>query len=109
MVFSQKLANRYQELKAEVPGCLLLMQVGTFMHVMDDHARVASGVTGLKLQMAGAVDAPVILGGFPQAGLDASVGQLVRAGYSVAIALQNGQKERHLQEVIRVNTSHGPL
>jgi hypothetical protein len=34
VVFSQKLGQRYQELKAEVPDCLLLMQVGTFMQVM---------------------------------------------------------------------------
>jgi len=29
MVFSEKLASRYRELKQEVPECLLLMQVGT--------------------------------------------------------------------------------
>ena len=69
----------------------------------------SSQVTGLKLQMAGDVDAPVVLGGFPKSGLDAYVGKLVRAGHSVAIALQDEQKERHIQEVIRVNTDHGPL
>jgi hypothetical protein len=35
MVFSPKLVARYQELKEQVPDCLLLMQVGTFMQVMD--------------------------------------------------------------------------
>lgn len=53
MVFSPKLVARYQELKEQVPDCLLLMQVGTFMQVMDEDARIASEVTGLKLQMAG--------------------------------------------------------
>ncbi len=103
MVFSQKLAKRYKELKEDVPDCLLLMQVGVFMQVMNEDARAVSQVTGLKLQMAGDVDAPVVLGGFPKSGLDAYVGKLVRAGHSVAIALQNEQKERHIKEVIQIS------
>ncbi|MCP5010471.1 MAG: hypothetical protein GY942_10865 [Aestuariibacter sp.] len=102
MVFSPKLVKRYKELKEEVPDCLLLMQVGAFMQVMDEDARAVSKVTGLKLQMVGDVDEPVVLGGFPKSGLDAYTGKLVRAGHSVAIALQNEQKERHLREVIRI-------
>ena len=102
MIFSPKLVKRYRELKAEVPDCLLLMQVGAFMDVMDEDARAVAEVTGLKLQMAGDVDDPVVLGGFPKTGLDAYVGKLVRAGHSVAIAFQNEQKERHIREVIRV-------
>ena len=39
MVFSQKLVKRYKELKEAVPDCLLLMQVGAFMQVMDEDAR----------------------------------------------------------------------
>ncbi len=39
MVFSKKLADRYLELKQEAPDCLLLMQVGVFMQLMDDDAR----------------------------------------------------------------------
>ncbi len=109
MVFSQKLVKRYQELKEDVPDCLLLMQVGAFMQVMDEDARAASEVTGLKLHMSGEVDAPVVLGGFPKSGLDAYVGKLMRAGHSVAIAPQNEQKERHIQEVIRVSKDHGAL
>ena len=103
MVFSQKLVKRYKELKEAVPDCLLLMQVGVFMQIMDEDARAVSEVTGLKLQMSGEVDDPVVLGGFPKSGLDAYVGKLVRAGHSVAIALQNEQKERHIKEVIRIN------
>jgi len=89
MVFSPKLVKRYQELKEEVVDCLLLMQVGVFMQVMDEDARAVSEVTGLKLRMAGEVDAPVVLGGFPKSGLDAYVGKLVRAGHSIAIAFQD--------------------
>jgi len=88
MVFSQKLATRYIQLKEEASGCLLLMQVGAFMQVMADDAGVVSEVPSLKLQMVGEVDAPVVMGGFPKSGLDAYLGKLVRAGHSVAIALQ---------------------
>jgi DNA mismatch repair ATPase MutS len=83
MVFSQRLSSRYRDLKKDAPGRILLMQV------MDDDARALSEITGLKLQMAGEVDAPVVLGGFPKSGLDAYLGRLVRARHSVAIALQN--------------------
>jgi DNA mismatch repair protein MutS len=105
MVFSQKLAERYSELKSGQPDCLLLMQVGTFMQVMDEDARAVAGVTGLKLKMAGDVAAPVVLGGFPKSGLDAYVGKLVRAGHSVAIAVQDAEKGRSITEVIRLNGS----
>jgi DNA mismatch repair protein MutS len=105
MIFSQKLVDRYNELKDEVPDCILFMQVGAFMQVMNEDARAVSKVTGLKLRMAGEVDAPVVLGGFPRTGLDAYVGKLVRVGHSVAIALQDEQKDRHIQEVIRVQTN----
>jgi len=60
MVFSQKLTFRYRELKRRADDFILLMQVGAFMQVMDDDARTVSGVTGLKLQMAGDVEAPVL-------------------------------------------------
>ena len=102
MVFSEKLASQYRDLKQEVVGCLLLMQVGAFMQVMGADARTVSAVTGLKLQMAGDVDAPVVVGGFPKSGLDAYIGKLVRAGRSVAIALQDEGKGRSITEMIRL-------
>jgi len=102
MVFSQKLINRYSQLKTEVPDCILLMQVGAFMQVMSKDAEVLFEVTGLKLQMGGDVDAPVKLGGFPKSGLDKYIGKLVRAGYSVAVALQDDNKERHIKEIVRI-------
>ncbi len=76
MIFSQKLADRYNELKKEVPDCILLMEVGAFMKVMNEDARKISGLTGLKLRMAGEVDSPVVVGGFPRTGLDAYVGAM---------------------------------
>ena len=103
MVYSSKLAEQYAALKAEAgAACVLLMQVGSFMQAQGEDARAVSAVTGLKLQMAGDVDAPVVLGGFPKSGLDAYVGRLVRAGKSVAIAMQDESKERRLAEVVRL-------
>jgi DNA mismatch repair ATPase MutS len=61
MVFSQRLSSIYRELKKDAPGFILLMQVGAFMQMMDDEAHAVSQVTGLKLQMAGEVDTPVVL------------------------------------------------
>jgi DNA mismatch repair ATPase MutS len=58
MVISCRLIERYGELKRQAPDCLLLMQVGTFLKVMDEDARTVSGLIGLKLQMAGDVDEP---------------------------------------------------
>ncbi|QTA90243.1 MutS_I domain-containing protein [Desulfonema magnum] len=84
--FPVKLVTRYNELKQEAPDCVLLMQVGAFMQVMNDDARAVSEITGLKLQMFGDADDPVVLGGFPKSGMDKYVGRLVRAGRSVAIA-----------------------
>jgi DNA mismatch repair ATPase MutS len=102
MVFSQKLITRYSELKKEVPDCVLLMQVGAFMQVMSEDAEVLSKLTGLKLHKGGDVEAPVKLGGFPKSGLDKYIGKLVRAGYSVAVALQDDTKERHIKEIVRI-------
>jgi DNA mismatch repair ATPase MutS len=102
MIISHKLVTRYRELKQDVSDCILLMQVGAFMQVMGEDAQAVSDLTDLKLQMGGAVDAPMVIGGFPYTGLDKYTGKLVRAGYSVAIALQDDVKERHIREIMRV-------
>jgi len=98
MVVSKALRENYRALKQEAGERVLLMQVGAFMQVMDEDARKVSAVTGLKLQMAGEVDDPVVLGGFPKTGLDQYVGKLVRAGHSVAIAPQDDAKQRRIAE-----------
>ncbi|WP_295438151.1 hypothetical protein [uncultured Thiodictyon sp.] len=100
MVVSQQLTDAYRALQREADGYVLLMQVGAFMQVMDEGARQVSAITGLKLQMAGAVDDPVVLGGFPKSGIDQYVGKLVRAGHSVAIAWQGDDKQRRIAERI---------
>ena len=102
MVVSKKLSERYQTLKQQVPDCLLLMQVGAFLQVMNEDARKVAEITGIKLQMAGDVDAPLILGGFPKSGLDKYIGKLLRAEQAVAVAMQDDNKQRHISEILRV-------
>ena len=111
MALSQKLITHYHELKHQAPDCILLMQVGAFMQVMDADAKVVSDTTGIQLQMAGNVNAPVVVGGFPKSALNKYIGQLARAGHSIAIALQDDDKQRHclnqnLQNfrIFRINT-----
>jgi len=103
MVVSAKLQQHYLHLKSQVPDAVLLMQVGAFMQVMNEDAKIVSKICGIKLQMAGDIDNPVILGGFPKSGLDKYCGLLLRSGKSIAIAEQNEQKERHINEVIKVD------
>jgi hypothetical protein len=50
MVYSEKLVKLYRELHQESLDCLLLMQVGAFMQVMDEYARAVATVMGMKLQ-----------------------------------------------------------
>jgi hypothetical protein len=42
-VFWQKLADQCRELKSRAADFLLLMQVGTFMQVMNEGVRAAAG------------------------------------------------------------------
>jgi len=42
---------------------------GAFMQVMDKDAKAVSDITGIQLQMAGNVNAPVVGGGFPKSAL----------------------------------------
>ena len=102
MAISHTVIAHYTALHTEVADCVLLMQVGVFMQVFNEDARAVSQVTGLKLRMTGDVDAPVVVGGFPVTGLDTYVGRLVRAGHSVAIAMQDEHKARLITEIIRV-------
>ena len=102
MAISQKLITHYHELKQQAPDSILLMQVGAFMQVIDEDAKAVSDITGIQLQMAGNVNTPVIIGGFPKTALKKYIGQLVRAGHSIAVALQDENKQRHIEEIIRV-------
>ncbi len=103
MFYSKKVHSRYLALKEDLSvDCLLVLQVGTFMQVMEKDAKILSEITGLKLQMVGDVESPIVVGGFPKSGLDSYVGKVVRTGKSIAIAMQDETKERHITEVIKI-------
>jgi len=53
MIHSEKLNREYDCLHEMVPDCVLLMQVGAFMRVMDDDAQIVADVCGIKLSMSG--------------------------------------------------------
>lgn len=107
MVYSDKLTKEYETLKREAPGCLLIMQVGAFMRVMDEDAHIVAEACGLKLSVTGEVDRPHVIGGFPKSGLDKYIGRLVRGGHSVAVAFQDGEKRRRIADIIRVESKGG--
>lgn len=112
MIHSGKLDAEYDCLHKEAAGCLLLMQVGAFMRVMDDDARTVAAVCGIKLSMTGSPERPRVMGGFPCAGLDKYVGRLVRAGYSLAIAEQQEGAGREITSTLRLQVGsegHGQI
>ena len=102
MMISNPLIEHYLALKEEVGEAVMLMQVGIFVQVLNQDARVLHELSGLKLKMAGDVDQPVVVGGSPRTGLDTYVGRLVRAGHSVAIATQDEHKARRVTEWVRI-------
>ena len=103
MFYSKKVHSRYVELKKGLPeDCVLLLQVGTFMQVMEEDARKVGEITGIKLQMVGDIEAPIVIGGFPKSGLDSYIGKLARVGVSVGVAMQDENKERHITEMVKI-------
>lgn len=49
---SRALVVRYEELEKEGPECLLRVQVGALITVLNDHARAVWAITGLELARA---------------------------------------------------------
>ena len=99
MIFSQKLVDRYDELKQRVPDCILLMQVGAFMQVMNEDARAVSQVTGLKLRMAGSTPAPRSWGA-GGARSEGKSGRILRRPVE-QLLVEYVQRERHVQRLER--------
>jgi len=100
-MLSKKLVARYHELKQQVPDCILFMQVGVFMQMLDEDAQVVSKIANIELQVTGNAKSPTVKCGFPVSALDKYVGRLIRADHDVAIALQDDTKERYIREIIR--------
>ncbi|MFO1093415.1 MAG: DNA mismatch repair protein MutS [Planctomycetaceae bacterium] len=81
--------ERYQEVKRETPGALLLFRMGDFYELFYDDAVTAARVLGLTLTSRdkGSPN-PVPMAGFPYHALDGYLQKLIRAGCKAAVCEQ---------------------
>ncbi|MCH2210052.1 MAG: DNA mismatch repair protein MutS [Fuerstiella sp.] len=101
--------ERYQEVKSENPGTLLLFRMGDFYELFYNDAEVASEVLGLTLTSRDRNSPnPVAMAGFPYHQLDNYLQKLIHAGFRVAICdqVEDPKKAKGLvrREVTRVVT-----
>jgi DNA mismatch repair protein MutS len=81
--------QRYQEVKAETPGTLLLFRMGDFYELFYEDAQVAAKVLGLTLTSRDKGSAnPVAMAGFPYHALEGYLQKLIAAGHRAAICDQ---------------------
>ena len=80
---------RYQEVKAETPGAVLLFRMGDFYETFYDDAEIVARVLGITLTSRDkGSDNPVPMAGFPYHALSSHLSKLVTAGHRVAICDQ---------------------
>ena len=81
--------QRYQEVKRETPGTLLLFRMGDFYELFYEDAEIAAKTLGLTLTSRDKNSAnPVPMAGFPYHALDGYLQKLIRAGHKAAICDQ---------------------
>ncbi len=85
--------RQYLQLKAECPsGSLLLFRMGDFYELFYEDAVTAARALDLTLTTRGqSAGAPIPMAGIPVAALESYLARLVRAGFVVAIAEQQGE------------------
>src|SRR5690606_33605709 len=99
--------QRYQEVKAETPGTLLLFRMGDFYELFYEDAQIAAKVLGLTLTSRDKGSAnPVAMAGFPYHALEGYLQKLIAAGHRAAICDQvedpktaKGRSEEHTSEL----------
>lgn len=101
--------ERYQAVKAEHPGAMLLFRMGDFYELFYEDAQNASRVLGLTLTSRDKnSDNPVPMAGFPYHQLDSYLQKLIQAGFRAAICdqVEDPKKAKGLvrREVTRVVT-----
>ena len=101
--------ERYQAVKAEHPGAMLLFRMGDFYELFHEDAQNAARVLGLTLTTRDRnSDNPTPMAGFPWQQLDAYLQKLVQAGIRAAICdqVEDPKKAKGLvrREVTRVVT-----
>ena len=81
--------ERYQAVKAEHPGAMLLFRMGDFYELFHEDAQNAARVLGLTLTTRDRnSENPIPMAGFPWQQLDAYLQKLVQAGIRAAICDQ---------------------
>ena len=101
--------ERYQEVKAENPGALLLFRMGDFYELFYHDAEVAAEALGITLTSRDKnSDNPIAMAGFPYHQLDNYLQKLIQAGFRAAICdqVEDPKKAKGLvrREVTRVVT-----
>jgi DNA mismatch repair protein MutS len=104
--------ERYQEVKSQNPGSLLLFRMGDFYELFYEDAEVASKVLGLTLTARDKGSAnPTAMAGFPYHSLENYLHKLIRAGYRAAICEQvedpkkaKGLVKREVTQVVTPGT-----
>ncbi|MFN9082111.1 MAG: DNA mismatch repair protein MutS [Planctomyces sp.] len=101
--------ERYQAVKAEHPGAMLLFRMGDFYELFHEDAQNAARVLGLTLTTRDRnSENPIPMAGFPWQQLDAYLQKLVQAGIRAAICdqVEDPKKAKGLvrREVTRVVT-----
>ena len=82
--------QRYQEVKRETPGTLLLFRMGDFYELFYEDAEIAAKALGLTLTSRdkNSEPIPVPMAGFPYHALDGYLQKLIRSGHRAAICDQ---------------------
>jgi len=81
--------QRYQEVKAETPGTLLLFRMGDFYELFHEDAQIAAKVLGLTLTSRDKGSPhPVPMAGFPFHALEGYLRKLIASGHRAAICEQ---------------------
>jgi len=93
MALSKKFIDAYRKAKEDYPDELVFLAQGIFYRALDEDAKVASEICGLKLMSEGEFSSPIPVCGFPQAGLDKYVGKIVRAGKRIVLVHSDGGVE----------------
>lgn len=80
--------RQYMETKQEYPDYLLLFRMGDFYETFYEDAKIVSKVLDITLTARGKDETRAPLAGIPYHALDRYLGQLINAGYTVAICEQ---------------------
>lgn len=85
--------RHYLEVKKEYPGYLMLYRLGDFFELFYEDAKVASEVLDLTLTRRGNNNGdPIPMAGVPYHAAENYISRLLKAGHSVAVCDQVGEK-----------------